>query len=92
MEDAILSPAELQALSGYKLAGKICAWLDANQIRYICNARGWPLVSRAVMLLALGEQHLPLAEPVQLRSINLDRLASLTGRKGGHGAAKDAGS
>ncbi|MBA4710509.1 DUF4224 domain-containing protein [Aquitalea aquatica] len=73
MDDTVLTPAELQELSGYKKAYRIRSWLDSNCIKYICNGRGWPLVSKAVMRLALGETTME-APPRVERSINLQNL------------------
>ncbi|TCP09422.1 uncharacterized protein DUF4224 [Crenobacter luteus] len=74
MEDAIVSFEELKRLSGYKLAKRVCEWLEANRIPHLKSASGRPIVSAAVFRQALGEPLGDAQPQPSTRSINLDAL------------------
>lgn len=80
MNDTLLSFDELKEMTGFKTAPRICGWLDANRISYLKSGRGRPLVSRAVLRVALGEMPVFGGILQTERSINFKKLADAVGR------------
>ncbi|MBB5017796.1 hypothetical protein HNQ59_001066 [Chitinivorax tropicus] len=80
MSDTLLSFDELKEMTGFKTAPRICGWLDANRIAYLKSGRGRPLVSRAVLRVALGEMPVSGSALQAERSINFKKLADAVRR------------
>ncbi|MTD33987.1 DUF4224 domain-containing protein [Paludibacterium denitrificans] len=80
MEDTIVSFDELKQLSGYKLARRVCEWLEANNIPHLKSASGRPIVSSVVFRQALGESFENPKQQLSTRSINIDALDMATTR------------